>query len=321
MSNPTDSLNRRLAICCKQQGCALKAPRFAASVPCYANANAISVAILAGIVTLLVAKPAIAHPGHGAFIQNLANQTLTPNLTLTGLGIAFLFGSSHALTPGHGKTMVAAYLVGSRGTPKHAVLLGFVTTLTHTLGVFAFGLLALLASQYVLPEQLYPILSFVSGITVCGVGFWLLDSRLHPHDDHHHHPHHPHTHHHDDPPHSHHHHVHHHDHSHHHLAENPMTLPSLVALGIAGGIVPCPSALVLLLSAIALHQATYGMLLVSAFSLGLASVLIAIGLLVVYARQWFYLLPSGNALQQQLPIVSAIAVILVGAVLTACAVM
>jgi nickel/cobalt exporter len=100
-----------------------------------------------------------------------------------------------------------------------------------------------------------------------------------------------------------------------------MTLPSLVALGIAGGIVPCPSALVLLLSAIALHQATYGMLLVSAFSLGLASVLIAIGLLVVYARQWFYLLPSGNALQQQLPIVSAIAVILVGAVLTACAVM
>lgn len=278
---------------------------------------------LAGIVTLLATKPAMAHPGHGAFIQSLADQSLTPSLTLTGLGIAFLFGTGHALAPGHGKTMVAAYLVGSRGTPKHALLLGLVATMTHTLSVFALGLLALFASQYVLPEQLYPILSLISGFTVCGVGFWLLDSRLHNSDSDHGHKHYREEH-------QHHHYHGTHEHRHHHLMpEEPMTLRALIALGIAGGIVPCPSALVLLLSAIALHQAAYGMLLVSAFSLGLASVLIAIGLMVVYARQWLdsaaghdsvLRLPSGGGLRQHLPVASAMAIILTGIVLTACAV-
>ena len=268
-------------------------------------------ATLAGIVTLLTAKPALAHPGHGgALLQSLAAQSLTPSLVLTGLGIAFLFGAGHAIAPGHGKTMVAAYLVGSRGTPSHALLLGFITTVTHTLGVFALGLLALFASQYVLPEQLYPVLSFISGLTVCGVGFWLLDSRLQDSD-------HDHKHHHDE----HRHHQHHATHEHHHqLPEGGVTLQSLIALGVAGGIVPCPSALVLLLSAIALHQAAYGILLLSAFSLGLASVLVAIGLIVVYACQWLDHMPAGGALLRHLPIASAIAVILVGIVLTACAV-
>lgn len=260
-------------------------------------------AMLAGILTLLPAKPAIAHPGHGAFIQSLAEQSLTPTMTLTGLGVAFLFGTGHALAPGHGKTMVAAYLVGSRGTPKHAVLLGLVTTITHTLGVFALGLLALFASQYILLDQLYPILSLLSGLTVCGVGFWLLDSLLdnfehdhdHDHDEHIHHHHHP-------------------------VPEGAITLRSLVALGIAGGIVPCPSALVLLLSAIALHQATYGMLLLGAFSLGLTSVLVAIGLVAVYACQWLERLPSNRVSLRHLPIASAITIIFAGAVLTACAV-
>jgi nickel/cobalt exporter len=270
-------------------------------------------AVLAVMVTWLQALPAMAHPGHaGVFLQSLVEQSLTPTLTLTGIGIAFLFGAGHAIAPGHGKTMVAAYLVGSRGTPFHALLLGLVTTITHTLGVFALGLVALFASQYVLPETLYPILSFISGLTVCGVGFWLLDSRLH--DSHHH------DHHHDEHLHHHHHQeVHEHRH-HHHVPKSPMTLQSLIALGIAGGIVPCPSALVLLLSAIALHQTAYGILLISGFSLGLASVLVAIGLIVVYARQWSDRLPSSGALRQHLPVASAVAIILTGIVLTACAV-
>ena len=97
---------------------------------------------------------------------------------LAGLLIAFMFGSFHALSPGHGKTMVAAYLVGSRGTVRHAVSLGIIVTVTHTLGVFALGLVTLFASKYVVPEKLYPILSVISGLAVFGVGVWLLTSRL-----------------------------------------------------------------------------------------------------------------------------------------------
>ncbi|MBC7973031.1 MAG: sulfite exporter TauE/SafE family protein [Verrucomicrobia bacterium] len=252
------------------------------------------------IVVVFTAKPAIAHLGHGALIQSLATRTLTPGLSIFGFGIAFLAGASHALSPGHGKTMVAAYLIGSQGTPRQAILLGLITTITHTFGVFMLGLLTLFASQYVLPEQLYPVLSLISGMTVCGVGFWLLDTGLHTQHSHHHH-------------------------SHSHSSEPP-TKRSLIALGVAGGIVPCPSALVLLLSAIALHQAAYGMLLVSLFSLGLASVLIAIGLTVVHTHQWlstkqlFRHSTISKRLQRSLPVGSAIAVIAIGAVLTACAV-
>jgi len=124
----------------------------------YSRMLSILRAILVAIVTLLVEKPAIGHPGHGGVsLQALAQRSLTPAMMLTGLGIAFLFGAGHALTPGHGKTMVAAYLVGSRGTPKHALVLGFVTTITHTFAVFALGLLVLFASRYVLPLHLYPV--------------------------------------------------------------------------------------------------------------------------------------------------------------------
>ncbi|WP_242058069.1 MULTISPECIES: nickel/cobalt transporter [Nostoc] len=259
-------------------------------------------AILTGIFVLFMAKPAIAHIGHGEFFtKTLIHQQLTPTLMITGFGIAFVFGAGHALSPGHGKTMVAAYLVGSQGTPKQAILLGLVTTITHTLGVFILGIVALVASQYIVPETLYPILSLVSGLTVCGVGFWLLDRRLyaheHTHEDHHHDHHH-----------------------HHHQPSKSVTNRSLIALGIAGGIVPCPSALVLLLSAIALHQAAYGVMLISAFSLGLASVLVAIGLFVVYAHQWIDRFPNSAKLLQNLSMVGAVVVIVTGAALTAIAV-
>jgi nickel/cobalt exporter len=283
---------------------------------------------IGGIIVIgaivLPASPALAHPGHGAVMQILATQNLTPSLTLIGLGTAFLVGSSHALAPGHGKTMVAAYLIGKRGTFYQALLLGLITTITHTLGVFALGLFALVASRYVLPEQLYPILSFASGITVCGVGFWLLDSHLHSF----HHPHehvysHEHTH-----PHEHTHHPHPHIHEEHPISAGAVTQRSLLALGIAGGLVPCPSALILLLSAIALHQAVYGLLLVSAFSMGLASVLSLIGISVIYAQRWFNQplswmhdrFPISQVVMKRMPLISAIAVILVGAALSACAV-
>ncbi len=280
------------------------------------------------------------HTPQDAFTQAIARKDLTPDVMLAGLLIAFVFGSFHALSPGHGKTMVAAYLVGSRGTVNHAVALGVIVTITHTLGVFTLGLVTLFASKYVVPEKLYPILSVVSGLAVFGVGIWLLTSRLrgvsnarNVSDDHGHshdpadgsdkvHPHlsdekyvlahaqeHPHS---QDHNHGHSHGTGHH---HHHIPEGPITAKSLLALGISGGIVPCPSALVVLLSAVALHRIGYGMVLITAFSVGLASVLIVIGMMVVSTRHWFERFPAGEGLLRRLPIASAAAITLIGIML------
>ncbi len=263
----------------------------------------ILIASFALLVIFLPSQPALAHIGHGGFMtQNLARMTLSPTLMLSGIGIALIAGAGHALSPGHGKTMVAAYLVGSRGTPQQAVVLSLVTTLTHTISVFALGFLALFLSGYVLPEQLYPVLSLLSGLMVCGVGFWLLDRHLNsvPKHDHH---------------------AHNHSHNHiHHPANSQVKFQSLLTLGIAGGLVPCPSALVLLLSAIALHQTAYGLLLVCAFSFGLAVVLVSIGLTVIYAHQWLKRFSWVQPLQQYASKISAIMVIALGSVLIACAV-
>ena len=103
---------------------------------------------------------------------------ITPSIILFGLFIAFGFGAMHAMSPGHGKTVVGAYLVGSRGTFKHAVFLGLTVTITHTLGVFALGLITLFASNFVLPETMMPFLSFVSGLLVFFIGVSLFKDRL-----------------------------------------------------------------------------------------------------------------------------------------------
>ena len=209
-----------------------------------------------------------------------------------GIAIAFGAGAVHALAPGHGKIIISTYLVGARGTPEQAILLGLLTTLSHTLTIFLLGLGVLFASQYVIPEQLDPVLRVFSGLTICGVGVWLLQQRLHNaagHDTHHHHHHEP-------------------------LSANPSdpSMTSLISLGIAGGIVPCPSALVLLLSGISLHQTAYGLLLVTSFSAGMASVLVAVGLLVLYAKQWLEQFAAPERLGRQLSVVSAIFIVCAG---------
>lgn len=276
-----------------------------------------------------------------AFTDSIAHRQLTPGLMAAGLLIAFVFGAFHALSPGHGKAMVAAYLVGARGTARHAALLGIIVTVTHTLGVFALGIATLCLSQYVVPEKLYPILSTISGLAVIGVGLTLLWRYSHGAPDHAHHHHHDHDHdhgghHHHDHSHTHDHHDHHHDENghvhyhdehehthephhghghHHHVPEGPITLRSLLALGISGGIVPCPSALVVLLSAVAMHRIAYGLGLITAFSFGLAAVLVTIGLLVVWAREWLDRLPSAGSAMRRLPVASAAVITLVGTVL------
>ncbi len=274
--------------------------------------------MLLAMMVILASRPALAHPGHIPDLDALLSQNLTPTLVLTSLGLAALFGAGHAFSPGHGKTMVAAYLVGSHSTPKHALLLGLITTLTHTFSVFALGLVALLLSHYILPEQLYPFLSLGSGLMVTGVGVWLFlrlrKQRSHPVT---HQPFRAHA------GHSHGDRVHSHTasdpHAHHHHLPPKITWKSLMALGVAGGMIPCPSALILLLSAIALQQTALGLLLVSSFSIGLAIVLTSLGLAAVYTRQWFEQLPPVPfllPLRRNLPVLSAFVTLWVGLLLS-----
>ena len=206
--------------------------------------------------------------------ENLGGDRLTqilqqPELPWTvlawALAIAFAIGAAHALEPGHGKTMVAAYLVGSRGTWRHAVWLGGITTFTHTFTVFLLGAATLAASQFFATEKIYPILSVASALTMVGLGGWLLWKRVHVLRHHHHHDHH---------------------HHHHAPAEEEVTFGNLLALGVSGGLVPCPAALVLLLGAIAVGKIALGLSLLVAFSLGLSVVLTSVGLAVVYAKRF-----------------------------------
>ena len=253
---------------------------------------------------------------------------------------AFVWGAMHAMSPGHGKTIVGAYLAGSRATAQHAVFLGLTTTIAHTIGVFALGLVTLFASNYILPEQLYPWLSFLSGLMVIAIGLNLFISRMkstqlpwrspfrHTHAGHHHH----HDHHDHDHPHDHEHHHHHHDHGnsygdHSHLPPGadgaPVTWRSLLVLSISGGLLPCPSALVVLLSAISVGHIGFGLVMVLAFSLGLAGVLTGLGLLLVFSKRLFERLPKKVPvpLVRVLPAVSALFVALIGLGITTQALM
>jgi ABC-type nickel/cobalt efflux system permease component RcnA len=247
------------------------------------------------------------------FTQLITAENLSPLTLLIALALSFGWGAAHALTPGHGKSIVAAYLVGSRGTTRHALFLGLTTTATHTVGVFALGFLTLFAARFILPEQLYPWLGVASGVLVAVMGGSLLGERLsrlkgehfhahdhsHPHDHHH-----PHDHNHD------------HGHTHTHLPPgangSAITWRGLLALGVSGGLIPCPSALVVMLSAIALQRIGFGLLLIVAFSLGLASVLTLIGILWVHAGRLFNRVPSSGRLFWVLPIGSALFIAVIG---------
>jgi ABC-type nickel/cobalt efflux system permease component RcnA len=233
---------------------------------------------------------------------------------------AFAWGALHALSPGHGKAMVAAYLVGTRGTPRHAVALGATVTVTHTIGVFALGAVALALSEYVLPEDLYPWLNLVSGALVLVVGAAVLRQRIRSRGHHHHHHDHDHDHGraHD--------HDHAHDHplvhshggrAHTHAPPDRFTWKGLIAMGASAGLIPCPSALVVLLGAVAQGQIALGMLLIVAFSLGLAATLTGLGLAVVFAGRAFSRLPVPGRLVAAVPTVSALLIVGVGVVLTA----
>ncbi len=228
------------------------------------------------------------------------------------LGAAFAWGAFHALSPGHGKAMVAAYLAGTRGDARHAVALGGVVTFTHTIGVFALGLVTLLLSQYVLPEDLYPWLTLASGVLVVVIGAsvlrsrvrWARESQPEPAHSHRHLGEHAHDH--DD---------HGHVHGHHHLPRE-LGWRGVVGMGASAGLIPCPSALVVLLAAVSQNDLPLGMLLIVAFSLGLALTLTGLGLAVVYAARLTARVGFSRRLTAVLPTVSAVLIVGVGIVLS-----
>jgi ABC-type nickel/cobalt efflux system permease component RcnA len=296
-----------------------------------------------------------------------ADELSVPIVLLSLLGAAAL-GALHALSPGHGKTVMAAYLIASRGTLRQALALGLTVTASHTIGVLLLGVVSLSASAVVPPERLYPILGLISGALVIVIGGWLLFDVVRAraagwdragHDDtpshHHRHAHahaeehaHPHA---DDHAHPHsderahlqadrdHHAAAHEDtrpqpaahadgwhrhgpfgHSHAPRGPQPLRPRALVALGLAGGMVPSVSAIILLLGSIGAGRPAYGIALTVAFGIGMAVVLVGIGMLFVVARGTLERLsigPRAARLGTFVPVGSAAVVLLAGLVITA----
>ena len=238
-------------------------------------------------------------PAKPDFLSHLLAMSQIPlQWVLLGLVVAFGLGGAHALEPGHGKTIVAAYLVGSRGTMKHAALLGAVVTFTHTISVFLLGLAMLVLSKSIVPGNVIKTLEIASGVSIVAIGAMLFYQRLrdlrHPHP---------------------------HSHLPDQQEDGEVTLGSLIALGVSGGLVPCPAALVIMLGAIAFGHTGLGLVLLLAFSLGLAGVLMVVGMFVLYAKRW---LPDSDAtgrhpilrpLLRVAPVLSALVIVCVGLLL------
>ncbi|HLW69770.1 MAG TPA: sulfite exporter TauE/SafE family protein [Candidatus Binataceae bacterium] len=293
-----------------------------------------------------------------AFTDLIESNRVDVTFLLMAALIAAVLGGFHALEPGHGKTLVAAYLVGSRGGARHAVFLGGIVTASHTISVYALGIITLYASQWIMPEQLYPWLGAASGLLVAGLGLTLFLRRYltEPTDSHHadhsyghehrvdaeaDHDHAPslehrhtwwgghvsstHSH---NSDHSRSHdqgHSHHHGHQHVHeprtlelaLESQKLSVKSLFVLGVTGGIVPCPAALVVLLAALAFHRVAFGLFLIVAFSAGLAAVLITFGLAMVYAGRFMSRFGGRGPLTERwLPLASSAVITIVGVGLT-----
>ena len=241
-----------------------------------------------GMPPTFTGSPAPEHAS-GSFESLIQRGDLSVGVVLVSLLIAAFWGAAHALSPGHGKAMVAAYLVGSRGTPRHALLLGLTVTVTHTAGVFGLGLVTLGLSELIVPERLYPWLNLVSALLVVGVGVSVLRARLRRRRAHHHH------------------------HHHHH---EERSLRDLLAVGISGGLLPCPTALVVLLAAISLHRVGYGLVLILAFSVGLAGAMTAVGLAAVSAKRFLRTSSFDGPIVRALPAASALLILVLGLAMT-----
>jgi nickel/cobalt transporter (NicO) family protein len=183
---------------------------------------------------------------------------------------------------------VTAYLIGKKGTARDAAALGAIVTVTHTVGVFALGLVTLALSQWIVPDRLYPWINLTAGLLVVSIGLTVLRARFghalqHRHDHHH---------------------------------EHELSRRGLLAVGVSGGLLPCPSALVVLLAAISLHRLAFGLVLIVAFSLGLALSITGLGLAAILAKRAFSSRSIDGLLVRALPAVSALVILAAGVAMT-----
>jgi nickel/cobalt exporter len=228
----------------------------------------------------------------------------SPTFVILALAAAFVLGSLHALTPGHNKTLVGSYLVGARGRLPHALLIGMVTAFSHTASALIVGILALSTAGQIASAKYLQWVGLPSGILTVCLGLWLL--RRHflvndTHEDSHiHNPGHSHDHSHD------------HEHSHHHLSPDSVTLGGLVALGLMHGIVPTFDAIAIILVALSLQRAVLGAGLILAYSFGIGSVLVVIGVLVVRAQTALLDHPRFERASRYAPAIAAGMVVVLG---------
>jgi ABC-type nickel/cobalt efflux system permease component RcnA len=254
---------------------------------------------------------------------------LTPFVILVSLLTAVAIGAGHALTPGHGKTLMAAYLVGSRGTAVHAVGLGLSVAVSHTLGIVALALIIVGAGSVLPPDVVYRVTPVIAGVSIVAIGGWMLVGEVRRRatplartaagapapEPGHHHPHDGHDGHDDAAAHS-------HGglrHSHLPAAGSTLSWRGLFVLGLAGGLIPSTSALLILLGSIAAGRPAFGLLLVVAFGLGMAAVMTGVGLAMTFARGRLDRVRSRSRLGRVAavaPLVASVAVLGLGIVLT-----
>jgi ABC-type nickel/cobalt efflux system permease component RcnA len=307
-------------------------------------------------------------------LEEIFKSTENPRVMILYLLFAIIIGAFHSLSPGHGKALIGAYIIGTKGTVADAVTLGIVTAASHTISVLILGVILLIAFNSVVPDNIASYLNIISGIIIVIIGMYLLrrrfremrgtihthahhthshnnhdhshhthDHQTHSHHDHdhdhsyhahdhshahdnhehqhdHHHNHtHDHSHSHDDHEHSHdhHHHDHTHGHDHQHITMESIQKNSLwtnVMMGISGGMVPCPTALVVLFLAISLKKLALGLVLIVFFSFGLAATLTALGILFAKGSKLIDRYDN-NRIVARLPVISAGIIVVLGAVI------
>jgi nickel/cobalt exporter len=239
---------------------------------------------LQGPVAGPLSAPTAGRPGGDALAALVGRPSLSLPMVVVGLLVAFGVGTLHALAPGHGKTLTAAYLTGSRGTVRQAIGAGVAVSVMHTLSVSVIAAIVVLAQRAFPAERVYPWLGLAAGLTATALGGGLLLARVRSRG---------------------------HDHAHVH----PLSRRGLFAVAVSGGLLPSPSALVVLVAAVTLGRVALGLGLIAAFGLGLAGAIGGIGVLAVRARE-AAARRSWARLTRSLPIVSAAAILLVGFVLT-----
>lgn len=236
--------------------------------------------------------------------------------TLMLYGGAITLGALHAFEPGHGKTLIAAYMIGTRGRAWDGFLLGAIVTFTHTFSVILLGLIAKLLSTSYSETELHNWLGLVSAAVILGVGLWMLKQRFggpgghshfhlfgkgHSHSGHHHHDHHA------------------HDNSHSHSHEQEQIGSqfrynkwNLLLLGISGGIIPCPAAIATLLAAVAAGKIAQGLSVTIFFSLGLGLVMMSIGVALSQTGRLTKKISENLEFGRRMGIVSAVLIVFLG---------